>query len=136
MAGVNCLNEKQEEGFYLMFRFRLFMFAVIAGAFVSASGVAYASNHLKLKVDASCNKGAAIFKVQNKGDRWPKSGRFEVYSVEDKSLILQRKFRLAAGQKASFRVKDVAASYGEVGLWVQPSWYQRGFKYDATIVCH
>jgi hypothetical protein len=119
-----------------MLRFRHFVFAVVAAAFVAASFVAYASTHLKLSVSASCKKGAAIFKVLNEGDRWPKSGRFEVYSVEDKSLISQRKFRLAAGQKATFRVKDVADSYGEVGLWVQPSWYQRGFKYDATVVCH
>ena len=136
MAAADCLNEKQEEEFPAMFCLRHFVFAVIAGALVWASSVAHASNHLKLKVDVSCKKGAAIFKVRNEGDRWPKTGRFEVYNVEDKSLIIQRKFRLAAGQKATFRVKDVASSYGEVGLWVQPSWYQRGFKYDATVVCH
>ena len=119
-----------------MLHFRHFMVAVVAGSFVLASSLAGASNPLELKVSASCKKGAAVFKVENKGERWPKSGRFEVYSVEDKSLISQRKFRLATGQKATFRVKDVATSYGEVGLWVQPSWYQRGFEYDAKIVCH
>ena len=108
---------------------------VMAAAFLALSSSAYASDHLKVKIETLCKKGTAIFKVRNEGERWPKAGRFEVYSIEDKSLISQRKFRLAAGQKATFRVKDVADEYGAVGLWIEPSWFTRQFKYDATVTC-
>jgi len=107
----------------------------MAAVFLALSSSAYAADSLKVRVDTLCKKGAAIFKVRNEGARWPKAGRFEVYSIEDKSLIVQRKFRLAAGQKATFRVKDVADDFGAVGLWIEPSWYSRQFKYDATVAC-
>ena len=108
---------------------------VMAAVFLALSSSVYAADPLKVKIEALCNKGAAVFKVRNVGERWPKAGRFEVYSIEDKSLIVQRKFRLAAGQKATFRVKNVADEYGAVGLWIEPSWFSRQFKYDATVAC-
>ena len=111
------------------------VFGAVTAVLVLASAPVFADK-LNLKVDAFCNdRGIAVFKIHNQGARWPKAGRVEIYDVEDKSIISKRRFRLARGQNATFRVRDAGTEYGRVGLWVSPSWYEREFEYDATVTC-
>ncbi len=90
---------------------------------------------IKLKVLAQCHKDATVFRVVNAGESWPKAGRFKIYRTGDKSMVSQRRMRLAPGQKASFKVKKKFASGEEMGLWVEPGWYSRKFTYDARVRC-
>ena len=41
--------------------------------------------------------------------------------------------RFAEGQKASFRMKNPGQA--SIGLFVEPSWYERPFQFDAEVAC-
>ncbi len=88
---------------------------------------------LDLKIDVKCEKGTAVFKLVNNGGKWLKLGAIQIYRVDGKKVISQRRLRLAKGQTSSFKAR--AEDGGEVGLWVEPSWYRRKFDYDAKIAC-
>lgn len=88
---------------------------------------------LTLHTTSSCLSGDARFRITNRGPRWPAPGKVLVYRVKDRRLIAQRLIRFAEGQMATFKVRNAGAS--EVAIWVQPSWYSRGFEYDAKIQC-
>lgn len=38
-------------------------------------------------------------------------------------------------QQMIFKVPDAAKDAGEIGIFIEPAWYDRSFKYDATIKC-
>jgi hypothetical protein len=47
--------------------------------------------------------------------------------------LSKRSMRFAAGQQASFRLKDIGSD--SVAVFVEPSWYDRPFKFDAEVKC-
>lgn len=89
-----------------------------------------------MNVSVVCKNGDATFTITNKGDAWPGVGNLLVYSTGGTKLIHQRRMRLAIGQRVTFRVPGVAGDNLEFGLWIDPSWFKRDFKYDAKITCN
>jgi len=92
---------------------------------------------LKIEVSTSCANGVARFKVKNTGPVWPKAGSFSVYRIDGnkKYVVSSRRLRLKKGQIVSFAVKKSKNPTGNLGLFVEPSWYDRPFAYDATLHC-
>lgn len=90
---------------------------------------------VNLNVAVTCKGGDATFTITNKGDSWPGVGNLSVYTTGATKLIHQRRMRLNAGQRVTFRVAGVAGDGLEFGLWVDPSWFKRSFDYDARIKC-
>ncbi len=90
---------------------------------------------VNLEVVTACIQGAATFKITNKGDAWPRMGTLNIVRVTADGMepVTQRKMRFAAGQGASFRFRDVKGD--RIGLFVQPSWYERPFSFDAEVKC-
>ncbi len=90
---------------------------------------------IRLRVNTECTDGAVVFKVINIGGRWPKAGTFTIYALDGQKRLSRRRMRLARGQRASFKFKTRKTGEMVLGLWVDPSWYSRGFRYDAMVVC-
>lgn len=106
------------------------------GAIISAVDLAQATNKdVNLEIVSACVNGTAIFKIVNLGDKWPKMGKLKVFHVFDGQAteVSARQMRFAHGQKASFRMKNTGAT--RIGIFVEPSWYERPFHYDAELVC-
>jgi len=90
---------------------------------------------LQLEFTTSCTEKGTVIKIVNHGEKWPQTGVLRLYTADNKSVLGQRKLRLAAGQKVSFIVKDTVSNGHPIAVWIEPHWYQRDFKYDATIKC-
>jgi len=88
-----------------------------------------------MNVSVTCKDGDATFTVTNKGKAWPGVGNLSVYTTGLTKLIHNRRLRLNAGQRVTFRVSGVAGDNAEFGLWIDPSWFKRDFSYDAKITC-
>lgn len=112
--------------------------ALVMSALVSTyADAALPSSAIDLKFAASCEKGTAVLKITNLGGHWPKSSTFRIYSISDggKKVVSSRRMGLRADQSLSFRIKASKNPTGQLGLFVDPSWYKRDFDYDATIRC-
>ncbi len=113
-------------------------FATAAGGLppLSSAGAGTdAASELQLKINTACKDGTAVFKVANVGGRWPGIGALAVYDTNGNKLISVRNMLLTSGQKASFKVKDLNEGETVLGLWVEPTWYDRDFRYDAKVIC-
>lgn len=104
---------------------------------VTTRPVVSSAQRLKLAVSTSCSNGVSKFRVKNEGPDWPKSSSFSLYRIEGskKYPVSARRMRLKSGQIASFTVKKSRNPSGNLGLFVGPTWYERDFTYDATLVC-
>jgi len=91
---------------------------------------------LQLEITSACTPEGAIFKVINRGGKWPKRGYLRLYHADTKSLLGERRLRLAPGQKVSFVVKKKVLDGRPVAVWVEPEWYKREMEYDASIKCN
>ncbi|MBL4691977.1 MAG: hypothetical protein JKY92_01430 [Magnetovibrio sp.] len=91
---------------------------------------------LQLDIKSTCTKKGAEFKISNKGGKWPQTAILRLYTTHDKSLISQRRMRLALGQKVTLVVKRGRMHGQSVGVWVDPHWYKRDFKFDAMVNCN
>jgi len=92
--------------------------------------------YLQLEITSACTGEGAVFKVINRGGKWPQRGYLRLYHADTKSLIGERRLRLAAGQKVSFVVKNKVMNGAPVAVWIEPEWYQREMEYDASIKCN
>lgn len=106
-----------------------------AAAVVAVNHSGPVTDPIRLKVSTECRNGAAIFKVFNTGSRWPRAGTFTIYTLDGRKRVSKRRMRLARGQRAAFRFKARNAGKMRLGLWVNPSWYSRKFRYDARLIC-
>lgn len=97
--------------------------------------LAQAGDPVRLAVTASCDGGFALFTVVNEGELWSQMSKISVYRTDGRTLVSQRSIRMTKGQRMSFKVKGSPANPVELGIWIEPSWYQRDFAYDAKIVC-
>ncbi len=86
-------------------------------------------------VSVKCQGGSVQFMIVNTGTAWPEPGKIEIYWTEVKRLVHERRLRLGAGQRVTFRIPGVAGKNFEFGLWINPSWFERPFDYDARIKC-
>ncbi len=100
----------------------------------SADEYAVRLGDTKIQVNVTCENGDATFSVLNLGQPWPKTGTFRIYRAADQRVISQRRMRLAANQSARFKVRR-ANSKGELALFVEPSWIDRPFEFDAKANC-
>jgi hypothetical protein len=90
---------------------------------------------LQLEVTTACNDKGAVFKITNRGAKWPQTGYLKLFRADDRSLLGERRLRLAPGQKVSFVVKNKVMQGRPVAVWVKPEWYKREMEYDASINC-
>jgi hypothetical protein len=91
--------------------------------------------YLQLEFTTSCTDQGTVINIVNHGEKWPQMGFLRLYMADDKSMLGERKLRLASGQKVSFVVKDEISNGHPIAVWIEPQWYQRDFKYDATVMC-
>jgi len=133
-----------------MFEFRSIKFALAAAILANAGPLLFTpstvdaktvqmaqstARNLKLSVKSICKNGDAYFQVTNNGKTWPRPSKISLYRTNADTLVSQRRMRLKPGQKASFKIKKAAKTGLEIGLWVQPEWFTRPFKYDAKVTC-
>ena len=90
---------------------------------------------LQLEITSSCSDKGAVFKIINRGGKWPRTGFLRLYHADSKSMIGERRMRLAPGQKVSFVVRDTVSKGRPVAVWVEPEWYKRDFEFDARASC-
>lgn len=90
---------------------------------------------MRLNVQGLCKDGTPTFFLLNKGQKWPRTALVKLFYADDKSAIGQRRVRLKARQKISLSVKAGLDQGRPLGLWVEPSWYNRQFKFDANLKC-
>lgn len=91
---------------------------------------------LQLEITSTCTDKGAVFKIINRGVKWPRNGYLRLYLADSKSLLGERRLRLAPGQKVSFVVKNSVMNGHPVAVWVEPEWYKREMEYDASINCN
>lgn len=91
--------------------------------------------HVDLDVNAKCVGRDAEFSVVNKGGRWPSTATVRIERVSDHSTITSRRMRMVGGQRLSFKISSKFNPGDSVGLFIDPQWYERPFKYDAEIIC-
>lgn len=90
---------------------------------------------LRMEITSTCVDGGALFKLINRGAKWPRTANLKLYYADDRSFIGQRRLRLAGNQRVSFVVKDKVLSGRRVAVWVQPEWYSRDSEFDASLSC-
>lgn len=90
---------------------------------------------MQLEITSHCTESGAVFKIINRGPKWPKTGFLRLYRVDGKSLVGERRLRLAEGQRASFVVKNKVMAGSRFGVWIDPTWYKREMEFDASIRC-
>jgi len=105
------------------------------GTALGQQSAAVPDDSLDMKVTVKCQGGDAVFMIVNQGKAWPEPGTISVYWTGVTRLVHERRMRLGAGQRFTFRVPGVAGDSFEFGLWVNPSWFKREFDYDARIKC-
>lgn len=90
---------------------------------------------VNIEVVSACVDNVAMFKIVNVGDAWPRLGKLNIYrgTANNMKPLSKRSMRFAAGQQASFRLKDIGSD--SVAVFVEPSWYDRPFKFDAEVKC-
>ena len=125
----------------------LMMFAGIgdAGAAAEKSTKAETSDVLvaavpnakfEIFVNAICRRGkTALIRLVNKGERWPDLGEFRILRTSDNSLITQRRLTMEKNQVASFRLHGTYHRGDEIGVFIDPDWFDRKFEYDKRITC-
>jgi hypothetical protein len=86
---------------------------------------------LSVEISPICKDGVAAFQVTNLGERWPRVADITVYRTDTKDVISQRRVRMANSQQMLLK----APGAGEVGIFIEPTWYTRAFDYDARTRC-
>ena len=90
---------------------------------------------LSLDIASTCQDGGGLFMIANRGTKWPRTGNLKLYYADDHSLIGERRLRLAGNQRITFVVKDTVMKGRPVAVWIDPGWYKRAFKADASLSC-
>ena len=109
----------------------------VAGSHVMTVDLASTTGaEVNLEVVTACADDVATFKIVNRGSAWPRTGTLRIFRVADGGLkpLSSRKMRFAKGQKASFRMKKPGSD--TVAIFIEPSWYERPFKFDAQVACN
>lgn len=104
---------------------------------ISSKPTSSAASAVEINIATSCKDYSSTFAITNQGETWPKSAMFYIYRMSEgtKQVIISRRMRLKANQSSKFRIKASKNPTGQLGLFVDPSWYVRDFKYDATVRC-
>ena len=93
-------------------------------------------DQMDIKVEAECSGGQASFKLTNVGARWPRLGEINIHRIDTKGLLVKRRLRMRGSQQMTFRIpRNKQQGLAGVGIFVDPSWFPRKFKYDAVASC-
>lgn len=110
--------------------------AVRAAEVIAQTQIAAAPpTFLRMEVKSACIDGGVVFKLTNRGAKWPRTGFLKLFYADDKTLIGKRRLRLGDNQRVSFVVKDKIMAGRPLAVWVDPEWYKRSFEYDASTDC-
>ena len=91
---------------------------------------------LSLEVNAICEGKTPAFQITNLGDLWPRLAEIAIYRTDTNGMVTRRRLRMTNSQQMIFKLPDALGTEGsEYGLYVQPTWYDRAFQYDATVKC-
>ena len=90
---------------------------------------------LQMEITSSCTEKGSVFRIINRGKKWPRHSVLRLYYSDDKSVMTERKLRLAKNQKVSFVIKKEKSKGRPIGMWIEPEWYERDFGYDAKAAC-
>jgi len=92
---------------------------------------------LQVSVSSQCSNGDTVFVVANAGNKWPRAATFSLFRIAgpNRQMISARKMSIDAGQAKTLRVKKAHNPTGHIGLSLDPGWYKREFKMDATAEC-
>ncbi|MDH5490044.1 MAG: hypothetical protein OEX17_08970 [Rhodospirillaceae bacterium] len=90
---------------------------------------------LQLEITSTCTDKGSLFRIINRGQKWPRNGVLHVYFADDQSSMTERRIRLAPNQKVSFVIDNNKSAGRPVGMWIEPEWYKRDFAYDAKTSC-
>jgi hypothetical protein len=91
---------------------------------------------LSVDVAPMCQKGVPGFMLTNLGERWPRIAEVSIYRTDTNAKIAHRRVRMINSQQLMFKVpEDMADGVGEAAIFIEPSWYERRFVYDAKMRC-
>lgn len=90
---------------------------------------------LNVEVAAICEGKIATFQITNLGELWPRLAEISIYRTDTSGKVTQRRMRMTNSQQMIFKVPEASKDAGEVGIFIEPTWYDRVFRYDATIKC-
>lgn len=91
---------------------------------------------LDVEITARCDGDMPIFQVTNLGEIWPRLAAISIHRTNGNALVSKRRIKLSNSQQATFKVrKRGKALRGEIGIFIQPAWAKRAFRYDTKIRC-
>lgn len=90
---------------------------------------------LQLEVTSNCTDKGVVFKIFNRGTKWPQTGFLRFYAADSKTLLREHRLRLLRRQTVSFVVEDETMKGSPIAVWVDPQWYERKFEFDANVSC-
>jgi len=92
---------------------------------------------LDVDVQASCKNGRPVFRVSNLGDKWPRSGSITSIGPTPGGMVATRRIRMRDAQMATISIPASRTNgVAEFGLWVEPTWEKRPFRFDTKIGCN
>ena len=99
--------------------------------------VAISEKNLELEVTAQCSNGSLIFTITNLGSKWLGLASINLFQTDPRTLLSKRRMKLKNSQQVTFKLPpNKIKKAGEIGLWIEPSWEKRAFKYDAKKNCY
>ncbi len=91
---------------------------------------------LDVEITARCDGDTPTFQVTNLGSKWPRLAAISIHRTDGNALVSKRRMKLGNSQQATFKIrKRGKALRGELGIFIQPSWEKRPFRYDTKIRC-
>jgi len=90
---------------------------------------------IDVTIKTLCTLKGTQINILNNGPKWPDRAKLKIMFADDKSVISARKMKLGQGHSASFRIKTKIADGRPLGVYVEPTWYDREFKFDGTQKC-
>jgi len=92
---------------------------------------------VNMRVESQCSAGVASFRVTNVGNDWPGRGHIKLFALDSGKPVQlsERIFRFVSGQNSTFKVRTDRVGAKNIALWIDPSWEQRDFAFDAAVNC-
>lgn len=73
-------------------------------------------------IDAHCEGETAVFRIFNRGAKWPKMGLVQIVGPDGRKVLVKRKMRFAKNQSATMRYKKAGNYPDGVSLYIDPIW--------------
>ena len=124
-------------------RITLAALVLMSAAFVGAQTSARAADELAqvrvprldMLIDARCEGGAAVFRMKNRGDMWPKTAALMVMTHDGETVLAKREMRFTVNQTATVKFLKAAKYPAGVTLYIKPRWEDRGYGSGIRLRC-